>query len=92
MSKAIKVLEQLGSNAAFQNEQAIEQLLTATKVNAEQAEAIINKDVTSLERQLDVRLDVVCGVFPAEDDDEEKDDDKDDEGSTEATSIRVVGF
>ena len=91
MSKVIQVLEQMGSDANLQNEQAIEQLLATTEVNAEQAEAIINKDVTSLERQLDVCPDVVCFILPAEDDEEEKDDDKD-EDSTEETSHRVIGF
>ncbi len=90
MSNVMHVLEQIGSDATLQSEQAIEELLTTTEVNAEQAEAIINKDVTSLERQLDVCPDIVCVVAPAEDDDKEKDDEDDD--STEETSNRVMGF
>ena len=91
MSKVIQVLEQMASDASLQSEQAIEELLATTAVNAEQVEAIINKDVISLERQLDVRPDIVCFVAPAEDEDEEKDD-KDDENSTEETNNRVIGF
>lgn len=96
MSKAVKVLEQMGSDAAFkngQNEQAIKQLLIETEIDAEQTEAIVNKDVISLERQMDVCPDIVCLILPAEDDDkEEKNDDNDDNDSTEETSNRVIGF
>jgi hypothetical protein len=86
MTKTIQVLAQMASDASLQTEQAIEQLLSTAKVNAEQAEAIINKDITTLERQLDVRPDIVCFVAPAEDDDNEKDD------STEETNQSVIGF
>lgn len=94
MTIVIDTLTQMASDASLQSEQAIKQLLIATEVNTEQAEAIINKDVSSLDRQLDVRLDIFCGIFPAEDDDEseEKDDDKDDTDSSEETSNQVIGF
>lgn len=91
MSKVIQVLAQMGSDASLQSEEAIKQLLSATEVDAEQAEAIVNKDITSLERQLDVCPDIVCVIVPAEDDDE-KEDDKEDDDSAEETSNRVVGF
>ena len=92
MSNVIQVLAQMGSDASLQHEQseqseqAIEQLLITAEVNAEQTEAIIHNDVTSLERQLEVRPDIVCSVHPAEDDDDKEDD------SNEETSIRVIGF
>jgi hypothetical protein len=92
MSNVIQALTQMGSDASLQiekNQQAIVQLLITTEVDAEQAEAIINKDITLLERQLDVRLNMVCGVAPAEDDDEEEGDDKD---SSEEISNQVIGF
>ena len=92
MSKAIQVLEQMGNDANCQSEEAITNLVTATELESEITEAIIRKDVISLEHQLDVRLDMVCGIFPAEDDDEEKEDDKDDKDSTEETSHRAIGF
>lgn len=94
ISKVIQVLEQMGSDATFQNkqsEQAIERLLTATEVNAEQAEAIINKDIISLEHQLDVCPDIVCFVLPA-DDDENGDDKENEDDSTKETSNTVIGF
>ena len=92
MSKAIQVLEQMGSDANVQSEEAITNLVTATELESEITEAIINKDIISLERQLDVRLDMVCGVLPAEDEDEDEDEDSDDNDSTEETSNRVIGF
>lgn len=95
MTKVIQVLEQMGSDAAFQNkqsEQAIEQLLTTAEVEAEQAEAIINKDIISLERQLDVCPDIVCFVLPADDDDENGDDKENEDDSTKETSNTVIGF
>jgi len=89
MSNVIQVLEQMGNDANVQSEDAINSLLVATELESEITESIINKDVTSLERQLDVRLDMVCGVLPAEDEDEEKEDD---ENSTEETNNLVIGF
>jgi len=91
MSKVIQVLAQMGSDVSCQSEDATNSLLVTIELESEIAEFIINKDVTSLERQLDVCPDIVCAVFPAEDDEEEKDDEKDDD-STEETSNCVIGF
>jgi hypothetical protein len=78
MSKVIQVLEAMAqlSNAD------VARLVAQADITEEQAEAIINKDVTSLERQLDICPDVYCLFFPAEDDDkteQENEDDKTDE-------------
>ena len=89
MSKAIQVLEQMGSDAGLQSEQAIGQLLTTAEVNVDQAEAIINKDVVTLERQLDVRHDIICFVGTPDEDDEDEDKDKD--NKDEKNSV-VIGF
>ena len=69
MTTVIETLVQLASDASLQNPQATEQLLINNNVEENIAESIINKDVVSLERQLDVRPDIVCAVHPAEDDD-----------------------
>lgn len=90
MSKAIQVLAQMGSDANCQTEDAIQNLLVATELESEITEAITNKDVIALERQLDVCPDIVCVIAPAEDDDDEND--KDDKDSTEETSNKVIGF
>lgn len=80
MSKVIQVLADLASNVSLQNEQAIKSLLATAEINPEQSEAIITKDVTSLERQLDICPDIVCTFFPAEDDapEEEKEEENTD--------------
>ena len=85
MSKIIQVLEQMANDASLQNEQAIAQLLATTDVNTEQAEAITNKDITSLERQLDVCPDIYCLLVPAEDDEPAEDDSE--ENQTDIKSI-----
>lgn len=94
MSKIIQALEQIGNDAKLQNEQAIEQWLVTTELEADQAETIINKDIISLERQLDVCPDVVCIILPAEDDDDDdkKGDDDDENEPIEKTSYSVIGF
>ncbi len=79
MSKVIQVLAEMGSNAGLQNEQAIESFVTSAEINVEQSEAIMAKDVVSLERQLNVYRDIVCFLVPAEDDEpvqEENDEEK----------------
>jgi len=86
MSTVIQVLEKMGSDANLQSEQAIEQLLAASEVNAEQTEAIMTKDVISLERQLDVCPDIVCLLVPAEDD-EKEDKEKEDEDDNDIKSV-----
>ncbi len=87
MSKVIQVLEQMSRDANGQNEDAINNLLAAAQLDTEITTAIINKDVITLERQLDVRSDIVCMILPAEDDEDDEDDD-----STEITNYHVIGF
>jgi hypothetical protein len=90
MSKVIQVLAEMANNAECQSDAAIEALVTAANLNATTAEAILAKDVTSLERQLDVRLNLVCGILPA--DDEDDSEDKDDTDSSEKISNIAIGF
>jgi hypothetical protein len=73
MSKVIQVLEAMAqlSNAD------VAQLVAQEDITAKQAEAIINKDVTSLERQLDVCPDIVCFLLPAEDEEKETESEDD---------------
>ncbi|MGV2872947.1 hypothetical protein [Colwellia sp. E150_009] len=87
MSKVIQVLEQMSRDANGQNEDAINNLLAAAQLDTEITTAIINKDVITLERQLDVRSDIVCMILPAEDDEDNEDND-----STEITNYHVIGF
>jgi len=89
MTTVIETLAQLASDASLQTPQAIEQCLIDNGIDEAISNTIINKDVISLERQLDVCPDIVCTVFPAEDEEKEE---KDDDDSTEETSNRVIGL
>lgn len=82
----MQVLEQMGSDANCQSEDAINNLLVAAKLDPEITEAIVNKEVISLERQLDVCPDIVCFVVPAEE------DENDEQDSTEEQNFSVIGF
>jgi hypothetical protein len=81
MSKVIQVLEAMAQLPHAE----IEKLVTQANITADQAEAILNKDVTSLERQLDICPDIYCLLFPAED--ESSEDNESEENTTDIKSI-----
>lgn len=89
MSKTIQLLEQMGSNANCQSTQAIEELLAQVEVNTEQAKAIIDKDIATLERQLSILPVISCSMFPAEDEDssDEKQENEEDDNDT---NLKVI--
>lgn len=89
MTTIIQTLALLASDASLQTPQAIEQLLADNNTEESIATAIINKDIVSLERQLDVCPDIVCLVVPAEDD---EDGEKKDKDSAEETNNIAIGF
>ena len=76
----MQVLEQLGQDANLQTPENIESHVTSAELDNELTEVLINKDVTSLERSLDICPDIVCIVVapdndePSEDDSEEKEE------------------
>ncbi len=88
MSKVIQVLEQMSRDANGQNDDAINNLLAAAQLDTEITTAIINKDVITLERQLDVRPDIVCIIAPAEDDGDENEEND----TEENTNNWIIGF
>lgn len=77
MSKVIEVLAQMASDTSLQSNKAIEALLASSEINSELSSAIIEKDITSLERQLDIQKDIVCFMIPAEDDEPSENEDND---------------
>lgn len=81
MNKVVEILTEMAQNSSSDIEQLV------TQVTSEQAEAIINKDITSLERQLDICPDIKCFLIPAEDEEPSK---KEEEEETDVRS--VVGF
>ncbi|NQZ82589.1 MAG: hypothetical protein HRT52_16390 [Colwellia sp.] len=68
MSKIMQVLEQLGQDANLQSQESIENYLTIIELEKELTTALVNKDVSSLERSLDVCPDIVCIIATPEDD------------------------
>lgn len=89
MNKVIQVLAQMASDSSLQNEPSVKDLLTTAEINIEQSEAIIAKDITSLERQLDICPDFFCAFIPAEDDEQPKDEE---EEKTEETIKSIVNI
>jgi|GEM_PF-1411048 len=89
MTTVIEALSKIASDASIQDSQDVTQLLSDNKIDEEIANSIITKDVTSLERQLDVCPDIVCFVAPAEDDDDESEDDQE---SNEESNCSVVNI
>ncbi len=92
MSNIMHVLEQMGSDASLQNEDAIQNILTSTELESEITQAIANKDVISLARQLDVCPDIVCIIHAPDDDEKEEEKEDDDEDSTEESNQIIIGF
>ncbi|RHW77869.1 hypothetical protein [Colwellia sp. RSH04] len=68
MNKVVEILTEMAQNSSSDIEQLV------TQVTSEQAEAIIKKDITSLERQLDICPDIKCFIIPAEDDEPSEND------------------
>jgi len=81
MSKVVEILALMGQEANID----IESLLTQVDIN--QSKAILNKDVTALERQLDICPDIKCFIIPAEDDEP-----SDEEESENETTNTAIGF
>ena len=79
MYTVIETLAKIASDASIQESKETEQLLINNNIDEAIATAILNKDVTSLERQLDVSTDIVCfQVVPGEEDEPaEQEDDED---------------
>ncbi len=86
MSKVIQVLAEMASDSNLHGEKAINDLLISHEINIEQSRAVITKDITSLERQLDICPDIVCIIVPAEDEEKESFNEED-ESNEEQKSV-----
>ena len=79
MYTVIEALAKIASDASIQESKEIEQLLINNNVDEAIATAILNKDLTSLERQLDVSTDIVCLIVQPDPNDEPKEDEDENE-------------
>ncbi|WP_179023819.1 hypothetical protein [Shewanella sp. Scap07] len=85
MSSVIELLEQMGQNAALQNQTSFEQAIEQSDLSDNLKTSLLNRDDISLKRELDVVPDVVCAFLPAEDEKEEKKEK--DESPSEKTDV-----
>ncbi|WP_394199893.1 hypothetical protein [Shewanella waksmanii] len=88
MSSVIELLEQMGQNAALQNQTGFEQAINDSDLNPNLKTSLLNRDDIRLKRELDVCPDVVCAMIPAEDDeatDSGKDEDSNDSKDSKDT-------
>ena len=79
MPTVIETLAKIASDASIQESKEIEQLLISNNIDEAIATAILNKDLTSLERQLDVSTDIVCLIVQPDPNDEPKEDEDENE-------------
>jgi hypothetical protein len=73
IEKALKLLELISQ----QTELNIPELTSKTGYTAHEVESFIGSDLTSLAKQLDICPEIICFIFPAEDDDESEGEDDD---------------
>jgi hypothetical protein len=72
IEKALKLLELISQ----QTELNIPELTSKTGYTAHEVESFIGSDLTSLAKQLDICPEIICFIFPAEDDDESEGEDE----------------
>jgi len=70
MKNIIRVLEQIGQDAALQHQQAQAEFIEQADLNEELQAALIIKDAVLLEQQLNVRTEIVCFISRPEDDEQ----------------------
>lgn len=90
MSSVIELLEQMGQNAALQNQTSFEQAIEQSDLSDNLKTSLLNRDDISLKRELDVVPDVKCVFLPAEDEDKKDEEEKEDsDGSNDTSSVHT---
>ncbi|PMG76860.1 hypothetical protein BCU84_12480 [Shewanella sp. 10N.286.51.B7] len=89
MSSIIKLLERMGQESGL-TESAIEfeTAITESNLNEQLKQTMLNRDIVALEKALDICPDVVCILFPA--DEEEKEQEGDTKPSEDKTEIAAT--
>ncbi|WP_076414593.1 hypothetical protein [Shewanella sp. UCD-KL12] len=82
-SNIIQLLERMGQDASLQATAEFEQIVNESTLDNELKQSLINKDIISLEKQLDVCPDIYC-VFVAHEEDE------DDSTDVESSPLSIV--
>lgn len=68
MTTVIQVLEKMGQDSSLQEKEAIVELLEQSALSNDLQSTIIEQDTEKLERQLNVRKDIVCMIDTPDDD------------------------
>jgi len=76
MSNIIQLLERMGQEANLQDKDKLEQAIETAELEHSLKKSLLNKDKSTLERQLDICPDIVAFLFPAEDDQPQKEEEE----------------
>lgn len=87
MASVIQLLERM-SLVTDINDSNFNLLLEEQNISVEIKQAILTRDVDSLEKLLGSKQNLVCGIFPAEDDDDQGEDEDQDEN--DARQVKVA--
>jgi hypothetical protein len=92
MNKTIKLLEELGSALKTQNSnrQEFEKLVKDAGLDEVSTKAILESDLSSLQKMLDSRQKIVAFLAPAEDESEDDDDKEQDEDDQQSEVSKIV--
>ncbi|WP_077754460.1 hypothetical protein [Shewanella psychrophila] len=82
-SNIIQQLERMGQDASLQATAEFEQIVNDSTLDNELKQSLLNKDVISLEKQLDVCPDIVCVLVAHE-------EDEDDSIDVESSPLSIV--
>lgn len=78
MSNVIELIERMGSEVSLQNSANLKLALNEHNIDESLQKAILDGDVKALEKELNVRGTIFCGVAPAEDDEPEETEETED--------------
>jgi hypothetical protein len=76
MKNVIQVLAHMGESANLQSPEVAAEFVNQSELSAELQTALLEQDVTTLERNLDVCPDIVCIIMAPEDDEPSEDDEE----------------
>ncbi len=67
-SNIIQLLERMGQDASLQSTAEFQQVVSESTLSKDLKQSLLNKDIISLEKQLDTCPDVYCAFLAPEDD------------------------
>lgn len=87
MSKVINLMEALGAQASFGEQELA--VSDSVELDSELKSALLNKDNDKLNELLGVRNTIVCAMLPAKDDEPDESEEQDEVSSSENVLRRV---